>query len=269
MSKKFSDYIIITDLDGTLLTSKKQISSVDLNAINEFVDGGGEFAVATGRVYESALPYINKLPVTIPCIMYNGGMIYDTINNEILWKSMLPDESLEYLKEILDEFSYLGAEILINKEIYIPQYNDILRQKMIMENVTAIECKPEEIPAGWIKVLFTLEEHKFPEVTEFIKSKCYNGVSFVESFGCYYEMLPLGVSKGSAITKLLEIRHINNKKIVCIGDYNNDIEMIKTADIGVCVSNSPKEVKDSSDLILRKTSDEGAIAELIQYLSQI
>ena len=266
MAKDLSKYILITDLDGTLLTADKKINISDLDAIKDFAAMGGYFSVATGRVYDSALPYIRQLPVNAPCILFNGGMVYDYNTEKILWKSVLPESSRKYAAEILNEFSSLGAEIIIDKKIYVPQFNDILREKLKIENVAHIECEIDEIPSDWVKILFTMDESQKTEITEFLHSKNYSDVKFVESFGYYYEMLPPGVSKGAAIRKMLDISGLGDKIVVTAGDYNNDIEMIEMADMGACVANAASELKEKCDIILNKTSDEGAIAELIDII---
>lgn len=264
--KNLQNILFISDLDDTLLTSKKTIAEVDRLAIEGFVRDGGSFTIATGRVYESSMPYISVLPITHPCVLYNGGMVYDTKSCEVLWKCCLPAVAKDYMREILEKFPTVAAEVLIGKDIYVPRFNNILTRKMVMENVTHIPCELEEIPAEWIKVLFSVEEEDMSEVINFIDNKHYKGVCFVQSCGFYYEMLPENVSKGAAIDIMLDIFDVKGMTITAIGDYNNDIEMIKRADLGACVSNSPDDVKEISDIVIQKTSDEGAVAEFIKQI---
>lgn len=266
MKKDFSNIFLITDLDDTLLSKDKQISAVDLSSLQEFVARGGDFAVATGRVYMSAMPYLKRLPITKPCILYNGGVIYDYLNDKMMWKSVLPSLSEHYVIEILEKFPQIGAEILVDNDIFIPQTNHILDNKMVIENVKGIYCNIDQIPKNWIKVLFTVENELIPEISKFVSNKNFTEVNFVESYGFYFEMLPKNISKGFAIEKMMDIIDLTGLKLVACGDYNNDITMIKMADVGVCVSNSPEEVKDSADIVLSKTSEENAISELLELL---
>ncbi len=270
MHKKYSNYFVISDLDGTLLNKNKSISDFDIKAIEAFVENGGKFAIATGRVYASALPYIKQLKVNMPCILFNGGIIFDTFKEQVLWSAFLPESARKITAEILSEFPQAGAEILTEKEVYVPRFNKILEEKMLFEKVKYIEENLEDIPGNWLKVLFTLEDHLIPEMVKFVRSKAYKEVSFVESFGFYYEMLSQNISKGFALRKLLDILpHAKNFKVIAVGDYNNDIEMLKAADIGACVADSPDEVKKAADLVLTKTSEESALAELINYIKNL
>ena len=69
----FKNVIIMSDLDGTLLDDKKEISPRDMESINEFCDKGGMFTIATGRGYSMARPVAQKLKLRIPAVIFNGS----------------------------------------------------------------------------------------------------------------------------------------------------------------------------------------------------
>ena len=77
MKNKFEGYVIYSDLDGTLLNNKKEVSDENKKAINYFIENGGKFSIATGRAFEATEKYIEGVRIDIPAIVYNGGMIYD------------------------------------------------------------------------------------------------------------------------------------------------------------------------------------------------
>ena len=72
MKRKFDGYVIVSDLDGTLLDNNKNISKENLEAINYFTENGGKFTVATGRVIEATEEYLSKIEINFPIIVYNG-----------------------------------------------------------------------------------------------------------------------------------------------------------------------------------------------------
>lgn len=79
-------------------------------------------------------------------------------------------------------------------------------------------------------------------------------------------MLPQNISKGSALKKMREICGFEDYTFVAVGDYNNDIEMIKYADVGICPQNASEDVKKASDIILDVTCEQDAISEVINYI---
>ena len=110
----FKDYLLVTDLDGTLLDSQKKISAENKAAIDEFINGGGIFTIATGRGYNMALPIMQMLKVNAPAIIFNGCAIFDFNKEEYLWQEFLKKDSREYVKAFVC-FPKIGCEVLSGK----------------------------------------------------------------------------------------------------------------------------------------------------------
>ena len=64
--KPYENYMLISDLDGTIVPHGKAISAANAEAIRAFVAGGGLFGIATGRTPEAAGGYVRGLPITAP-----------------------------------------------------------------------------------------------------------------------------------------------------------------------------------------------------------
>lgn len=262
MDNKYKGYMIITDLDGTLLSDEKTVAEEDSEAIIEFTRGGGTFAIATGRSFDAGMRYINLLGVTAPCILFNGGMIYDSASHKILAEEHLHPDAKQILIDMLDAFPKAAAEVLVGKKIYIVRSNEYELEHMRLLGVDYEECSIDEVPDGWIKILFATNSEMIVDMQNFTAERGYDTVDFVPSSDHYYEMLPKNVSKGSALKKIREI--VGNIKIIAAGDYNNDIEMLSEADISVAVGNAQPEVKNSSDIVLESTNNDGIVKEIIK-----
>lgn len=265
--KRFSDVILVTDLDDSLLTRDKRITEKDLEAIKYFVSEGGGFSVATGRVYSSAKQYTDLLPITLPIILYNGAVVYDIKNGKTLYKELLIPSGVNYANEILAKFPELGCEIVCDNKVFIYRECKTLDEKMALENIEFGYCDENSIPDEIIKILIVGTNEQISAAYPEIKKMNFGGVDFMLSAPYYCEMLPSGASKAVGVAKMTEIVGQSNKKVAALGDFDNDIEMIKRADFGACVPNSPQRVKDVADIVLTKTSNDGAIAELIEFIS--
>ena len=99
----FKDYLLITDLDGTLLNSKKQISKGNKEAIEKFINGGGIFTIATGRGYEMALPVMEMLETNAPAVIFNGAGVFDFNKDEFLYKELVQGDVRGYVEKILEK----------------------------------------------------------------------------------------------------------------------------------------------------------------------
>ena len=73
----------------------------------------------------------------------------------------------------------------------------------------------------------------------------------------YFEMLPKGTTKGTALQKLCDMINVDISDTIAVGDYYNDIELLKTAGLSVCVDNAPQEIKDFCHAVVPKCTDGG------------
>lgn len=260
--------IILSDMDGTLLNSKKQISDIDRAAIEKFTTMGGKFTVATGRTLQSFEQYRSMIDLPMPVVMYNGGGIYDYANEKMLYSRFLPCNAREIAAELLRLMPELGGEVLTSDGTYVFSNTDYMQYHTRICGITPEFADINDIPDnGWFKVLFTIAPEDIPNLELLVRHLGYDKeMDFVKSSDIFLEMLPKGSSKGSALNEYRRIEGMEDMTFVAIGDFNNDIEMIKAADIGACPVNAEEEVKQSADIILEHTNDEGAVAELIEYI---
>lgn len=261
MSKVF----LITDLDGTLLPDNKVLSEGDIKAIKCFVSDGGRFSIATGRTIQASRRYINALDVNMPVILYNGSLIYDVKKDSVIYTEVLPDCARKISEEIMTDNPECGAEILRFDDVYVVRNNEYEIQHMdickIVPQYTDIEKAPQD---NWFKVLFADSPEKITKLCEDVKK--YIEVDFVRSADIFIEMLPKGSSKGKALGVYSQKLKMQGFTIIAAGDYNNDIEMLEAADYGCATANAQQEVKDISNIVLKRTSNENAIAELIDMI---
>lgn len=261
-----SKYFLITDLDGTLLPDNKILSDIDKQAIKRFVSDGGKFTIATGRTLQATMRYIEELQVSMPVIMYNGSLIYDNANEKVLYTDELPETAKKVACELFNFMKNPGGEVLRLDNIYVVCNNEYEEEHIGICQVTPEYVSIDKVPeGGWFKILFAAKPEDITELEKFIEDKNYP-VDFVRSHDIFIEMLPKGSSKGAALKEYMKIMNLSGVKVVAAGDYHNDIEMLETADVGAATANAQPIVKEKADIVLTKSSNEGAIAELIDMI---
>lgn len=265
MQKPLSDMILITDLDNTLLPDSLIISDNDLRGIEKLRSLGGDFTFATGRSHPLALPQAKALGIQEPAIIYNGAVVYDFGKDEYLWSTSLPDTSRHYVKEVLDKFPDVAIEVLIGKEVHVIRSNEYELQHIKRENIKFTESSLDDLPDGWTKVLFPQSPGNVDKFAEFMFELNATDVTFVSSSPIFFEMLPSNISKSTAVTKMLELTGRKDKKVYAVGDYYNDLEMIRDADVGFAVADAPEEVRAVADVVVARC-DDGGFAEVINYI---
>lgn len=267
---KFSNTVLITDLDGTLLPVSKVLNKKDIDAVEYFRQQGGIFTVATGRIIQAAEQYFDPLKPDAPVILNNGGLIYDTEKKKILYEISLDAAAYEYTRELMEKFPDMGVEINLPDCIYVVKMTEWERLHLSMTHLPYTEKGLEEIPkTGWCKVLYSIGDGRVRELAEYAASMGWDRNSFVISGDFLFECLPMGCTKGSALERLHGLEKWDTFTVAAAGDYNNDLEMLEFADIAIAPQNAQDIVKKSADYVTRATCEEGAIAEAIEYLSKM
>ncbi|MBO5449161.1 MAG: Cof-type HAD-IIB family hydrolase [Ruminococcus sp.] len=266
MFEDINKVLLITDMDGTFLPKSKIPGVNSLKAIADFQSRGGKFSIATGRAIQAARQYFNSFSVNCPIIMCNGGMVYDLNNKKQIYDVFVPEYTREIVKAVLSDNPDVGCEVLTLDNVYVPQMTEMEAVHNEICMVDPVICTVDEIPPDWYKVLFAIEPENMERLISSVKGKNWTGVEFVRSSSEYYEILPMNISKGYALKKMREICSLEDFTIVAMGDYNNDLEMLKVADFSICPSNAVDEIKAVSDLILPVSCEEDAVCAAIKYI---
>ena len=267
MFESISKVLLITDMDGTFLPSDKIPSAKNLAAVKKFQNAGGKFSIATGRALQASDQYFESFTVDMPFILCNGGMIYDLENKKSIYNVYLPSSAKKYSQEIYDKFPTLGGEVLTIDNVNVYRMTDMEDEHTKICKVTPKMVNSlNEITDGWYKKLFCDTPENINNVIEYVLSRNFNDVDFVRSAPIYYEMLPKNISKGTALSELRKLCKLEDYTIVAAGDYNNDIEMLRTADVGVCPKNSTEDVKAVADYVFDVSCDEDFIASVIDFI---
>jgi Cof subfamily protein (haloacid dehalogenase superfamily) len=264
------DIYFFCDMDGTLLSSDKTLSEENLNAILRLREAGGKFVVSTGRVIQATRHYFEPVGVDFPVILCNGGMIYDCHENKVMWSSYLPEESSRKMcAELLKKFPEACAEICTPDRIYDVQMNDYERIHWKKGGFTAEIVKSlDSVPSGnWCKILFAMPEELIKPFADYAQTlENASEAEFITSSTIFHEMLPKNCSKGTAMKKLLGLYGAENSFTVAMGDFDNDLEMLRNADFPACPSNAVPEVKAVCRMICKSDCSHGAVAEVIEYI---
>lgn len=266
----FSKTVFVSDMDGTLLTSQKTVNPLDSEAIRRYKSGGGRFIIATGRPLHTVTDFLDILGRDSPMILCNGGVIYDPCKAKVLYELGLPETAKEIISDVRKRYPDISPEIYTFSKRYYFHLNTVEKwhQHILNIDFTKVDS-PDEISEPWNKMLFADEIEVINDLCEYVKKFEGMGVRLVRSFPKFLEILPEGVSKGSAIKELVRLCGYEGLTVCAAGDYDNDVEMLKYADISYCPQDSQDCVKEISTVILKNTSDTGAIAEAISHLEQL
>lgn len=264
----FDGCLLVSDIDGTLLHDGI-IPDENIKAVEWFKSEGGIFAIATGRAVPAAKYSYELSKSNAPLIALNGGVIYDFENEKFLYEKSLDLRCVDIVFDILEKFPTVGAEFFNGLDIYLIRGNGGTKQHSEYEHFKFKELPPDFKSMPWGKVLFAFEDFEtLTSVEEYTKSLnvdfCRFIVTATSERARFFEVLPKGINKGTAIKELKRL--CKAKYSFGIGDFFNDAELIRDADYGAATGAAPEEIKQLANYVTC-TCEEGAVADFINKIS--
>lgn len=268
--------IIALDLDGTLLNSNKELSAVNLAALERAANAGFEIVPTTGRFYSAMPESVRKLPFVRYAITINGAQVSDLSTGEVLFRAELPlDTSLEImtyldtLPVIYDCFCDNGGFMTESMKLHIdemasdPHYRKMLRElrRSVPELKAFLRCRGKDVQ----KIQFftnrpDLRQRLLSELPRRFKDICVSS-----SVSDNVEINQLHANKGEALMALAEHLGLEREQTIAFGDGLNDISMLEHSGIGVAMANACQRVKDASDYITTSCDEDGVARGIAKF----
>ncbi len=269
---KFDGWLFMTDMDGTILNENSEISDENAEAIDYFVKNGGRFTIASGRDHSDLATFFGKIRLSAPAVCMNGSEIYDYNLKKAVFALELPSSVDEVLADIYRDIPHMSIEIYKGLDAFVCRKNKGTGQHLkmvdcVLNYIDDYRC----VPKPWTKVAFWDDEEKITELVKYVEKipeEKMEALSFLQVNNWSCEILNKNSDKGYGLLKLREIIG-GDIKIAAIGDYENDILMIKNADIGFAPSNACDKAKAAADFVLEQSCNESAVAAAIKKLDSM
>ena len=270
--------LYLSDLDGTLLNQKTELTSKTVSILNGLMEQGLCFSIATARSRSSALPIIHKLNLTCPAIFHNGTFLMDPGTGEILSAELFSPGQRQTIRSLLnrhrlhpvcyaflegrERLSYRAGEQNEGMEYYLHKRREDPRMREC--------CSEEELYDGEIYYFTCIgsREELSPVYEEVRHLKGFRCVFQQELYRPEYwlEIMPENASKAHGMEKLKELLHCD--RVVVFGDALNDLPMFKAADEAYAVTNAAEELKQAATGIIGSNEEDGVADWLLNRLLQ-
>ena len=264
--KPYESYMIISDLDGTIIPHGGVVSEANKRAIESFRAGGGHFGIATGRTPEAAAGYLGGVAITAPSIFFNGSMLYDWPHEHVLVTKPLtaqgaPDLWPRFAALCLERFPKACIEVYTQDDCHIisnPANDD---PRLPHEHYRYCHSDLADLAdvrkTPWLKFFVCADPADLRELER--EAEVFGTAACSHHFyseANYHEFVAKGVSKGSMLAEIRKMPAFSQTKIIALGDYLNDRELLEAADIGIASGNAHDELKALADFTGCRAEDD-------------
>lgn len=266
--KDFSNWLIASDIDGTLNNKLRRLPKRNEQAITRFVSMGGRFTLASGRNPQSMEKHFRRLPISqTPAVVINGAGLYDFQKNEMIYFSAMSDEGMRLAVEAAKKFPMVDVIVVSKDLIYITGSGWFGKFFVAADNLRHLHIKNiEDVPKeNWGKVIFSGLPIHISKVKKHFESMTDPDLTLMSSSVASFEILAKNTHKGTAVMKLAEILGIDASHTGAIGDYFNDYDMLKTVGVPACCGQAPNELKKISKFVACHCN-KGAVADFLEYI---
>lgn len=255
--------MVVTDMDGTLLNSKHEVSSEFFELFEQLKKHNIHFVAASGRQYHSILEKLKTIKDDITIIAENGG--YAVQENKELFSTPLTQPDKEEILRVLKNIDGIHPVLCGKNNAYLTGKSDTFTNKLKefyteFELLADLENHIGEILKIAIFHFESSEQFIYPKVKH-LEEKLKVKVSGKN----WLDISSTNANKGYALQKIMDLHKITAEEVLVFGDYNNDLEMLSLAKYSVAMANAHLNVKKTANYET-SSNDEYGVERILRKL---
>lgn len=256
--------LVVTDLDGTLLNSRKEVPA----GFEDWVcdHPGIKTVIASGRQYYNMYKLFPRAADRMLFIADNGGLVAD--KGEFIYTNTMKPEDVNVCVE---RFSVKDGHAVIlcgEKSAYMKHGSDYVEKNahMYYERLAFTDnlqsCMKED---KIIKMAVFIEDHSADTYYTGLEDMP-EGVNVVLSGDCWLDIANEEVSKGEALRFLQNRYHIDAGECMAFGDFLNDESMMRQCGESYAMSNAHPGLKKAAKYIA-PSNEEAGVMKILNRIS--
>jgi len=261
--------LVVTDMDGTLLNSKHEVSDLFFEQFEGLKKNNIHFVAASGRQYHSILDKLKSIQEDITIVAENGA--YIVRNGETLYVNVIP---VEKIKELLPRCQAIeGAQVVVcgKKKAYLLKntskqfQNTISEYYSSYEIVESFDLLPDD---DFFKIALCHYDGSENNIYPYLKH-LENQWQVKISGELWIDISQKSAHKGNAISQIQKQFNVSIKQTMAFGDYNNDVEMLKLAGYSFAMENAHPNIKRVANFTTLSNDNNGVEVILKKLLSNL
>jgi len=258
--------VVVSDVDGTLLTSNHTISPAVREAVRVVVGQGRRFLLASARAPRGITFLYQELGVPVePFVALNGALVADA-DGRPMRRTLMPGDAALAVLDLASAHG-LTPNALVDGRWMVTERDAWVREeeRAVRYAATEVDDLRAIVREGLEKILLmgTVDRIERWEAHFAARTDLAGRIQASRSNPWYVEVTAHGVSKYSAVLFLLSHLGIAPAAMMAIGDGMNDRELLQAAGFGVAMGHASPEVTAVAAAVTG-SNDEDGVATAIQ-----
>ncbi len=250
--------LVVSDVDGTLLTKDKILTDGAKAAERRLHDAGIGFTIVSSRPTIGMDFLIEPLAIKLPIGAFNGSSIVDPQMNPVE-QHLIPVSAVERGLEILNEF---GVDIwLFTNDKWLTRNGDgeyVPHEKRAIKHDPTVVADFTPYLARACKIVGSSSDPNLLVRCEAAVREALGPQALaVRSQTYYLDITPPGSDKGTFVQAMARRLEISTDAVATIGDMQNDIAMFRASGLSFAMGNATDDVKRQATHVTASNEDEG------------
>ncbi len=263
--------LVATDVDGTLLGDDERVSRRTAEVIARVVARGVPFLLVTGRPPRWVPPVAAQLPEVRLAVCANGAILYDAVEDRIVWDHTLSAARLAELgAAVLATLPECGLAVeRVGKGGYdeeLPFLADVGYVHAWPEAAGAIVDRADLLTEPAVKLLVRAPGRTSADMVEALAPVIGDAadITFSHPLGLV-ELSAPGITKASGLAAVAESMGVSAADVLAFGDMPNDLEMVQWVGHGVAMANGHPSLRAVADEVTASNDEDGVALVLERW----
>jgi Cof subfamily protein (haloacid dehalogenase superfamily) len=258
--------LVVSDVDGTLLTKDKTLTDGAKGAARRLHEAGIGFTIVSSRPTIGMGFLIEPLAITLPVGAFNGSSIVDAELKPIE-QHLIPASVAQRSLDVLDQF---GVDTwLFTNEKWLTRNPDgeyVPHEKRAIRHDPTIVADFARYLASACKIVGASSDAALLKRCEAAMQEAIGRqATAVRSQTYYLDVTPPGHDKGTFVEAMAKRLEISTAAVATIGDMQNDLAMFKKSGLSIAMGNATDDVKKQATQATASNEDEG-FARAIDFI---
>ncbi|HVG18727.1 MAG TPA: HAD family hydrolase [Blastocatellia bacterium] len=257
--------LVISDIDGTLITSNHELTEATRAEARRLYDRGVRLSLASSRPPRSILPFAEALQLSAPFAAFNGALV-TTPDGGVVAGSVIAPSVIARVKAIADEFG-LGMWLYDESEWWAARRDAFVdREEHTSGFGPKIDGYGERIKADANKLTVVGKPELVAQAEQRVLGELGGEVSASRSKPRFLDVTAHGMHKGAAVVRLAEIFKVSTEQVAVIGDGPNDVDMFRQAGVSIAMGQAVDGVREAASHVTTSNDDEGWARGIERYV---